>query len=62
MDRLLDEKLSRIDEQMQQLVAFRERLQAYRGSRTAGCGGTGHGAFCECLNDAPLLTIEPKRY
>lgn len=61
IDRLLDEKLAQIDEQIDQLAAFRERLVNYRSRRTGGCGCKGHGAFCGCLNDAQLLTIESRR-
>lgn len=58
LERLLDEKMAEIDAQMAELTAFRERLVSYRSGKGSGCGCNGHGAFCGCLNDAPLIQIE----
>jgi DNA-binding transcriptional MerR regulator len=60
--RLLDDKVAAIDAQMSELSAFRTRLLAYRDDPGGGCGcGDGHGAFCGCLDDAPLIQIEQRR-
>jgi DNA-binding transcriptional MerR regulator len=60
--RLLDDKVAAIDTQMSELTAFRARLLAYRDGPEGGCGcGDGHGAFCGCLDDAPLIQIEQRR-
>ncbi len=61
VERLLDEKLAAIDAQMVELAAFRERLVDYRAGGGSACGCNGHGAFCGCLNDVPLIQIEPRR-
>jgi DNA-binding transcriptional MerR regulator len=53
LDRLLDEKVAQIDEQLGELAAFRERLLTFRAARGPGCGCRGHGAFCGCLGGAP---------
>lgn len=58
LERLLDEKVAEIDAKMEELAAFRERLVSYRAGKGSGCGCNGHGAFCGCLNDAPLIQIE----
>lgn len=54
LERLLADKVVQIDTQIADLHAFRERLTAYQAGRGSGCGCTGHGAFCGCLNDAPV--------
>ncbi len=57
VERLLDEKIAAIDGQMADLGTFRERLVAFRAGRdSSGCGCSGHGAFCGCLNDADDAT------
>lgn len=61
LDRLLEEKISETDAKIAELRAFRERLAAYRDGKGAGCGCSGHGAFCGCLDDVPLLQIETRR-
>ncbi len=61
LDRLLAEKVSEVDAKIAELSAFRERLVAYRDGKGSGCGCAGHGAFCGCLADAPLLQIETRR-
>ncbi|SDY87666.1 DNA-binding transcriptional regulator, MerR family [Modestobacter sp. DSM 44400] len=54
LDRLLEEKIAEIDVQLAGLVAFRERLEAFRAGRDAGCGCQRPGtAFCGCLDSAP---------
>ena len=67
LERLLDEKLADVDTQIADLLAFRERLVAYRAGSGSGCGCEGHGAFCGCggdgefcgcLGGAPLIQIE----
>lgn len=58
LERLLDEKVTEIDGKMEELAAFRERLVSYRAGKGSGCGCNGHGAFCGCLNDAPLIQIK----
>lgn len=60
LERLLDEKLARIDAQIAELASFPERLLAYRAGTGSGCGCDGHGAFCGCLDDAPLVQIEER--
>jgi DNA-binding transcriptional MerR regulator len=60
--RLLDDKVAAIDGQVAELSAFRARLVAYRDGAGAGCGcGVDNGAFCGCLEDAPLIQIEQRR-
>ncbi len=61
--RLLDDKVAAIDAQVTELSVFRARLLAYReGSDGGSCGcGESHGAFCGCLDDAPLIQIEQRR-
>jgi MerR family transcriptional regulator, copper efflux regulator len=59
LERLLDAKVGEIDDTIAELKAFRSRLVAYRAGTGSGCGCTGHGAFCECLGEAPLLQIQP---
>lgn len=59
--RLLDDKIAEIDERIVELRGFRERLVAYREGKQGGCGCTGHGAFCGCLTDVPLIQIEHGR-
>ncbi|MDQ3587028.1 MAG: MerR family transcriptional regulator [Actinomycetota bacterium] len=51
VERLLDEKIDAIDAQVAELGAFRERLVAFRAGGGSGCGCSGHGAFCRCLDD-----------
>lgn len=58
LERLLEAKVVEIDERIADLHSFRARLVAYRVGKAGGCGCTGHGAFCECLAEAPLLHIE----
>ena len=58
LQRLLDAKVSEVDEKIAELQAFRGRLAAYRAGTGSGCGCSGHGAFCECLDEAPLLQIQ----
>ena len=58
LERLLDAKVVEIDTKIAELHAFRDRLAAYRAGTGSGCGCTGHGAFCECLSEVPLLQIE----
>lgn len=60
LDRLLAEKVAEIDARLAELAAFRKRLVAYRTGKRSGCGCNGHGAFCGCLNDAPLIQIEER--
>lgn len=60
LERLLDEKVAEIDAKMEELAAFRERLVSYRAGKGSGCGCEGHGAFCGCLNDAPLIQIQER--
>ena len=57
--RLLDEKIAAIAAQMVDLAAFRDHLVAYRAGHESGCGCEGHSAFCGCLNDAPVMQVEP---
>ena len=60
--RLLDDKVAAIDAQVAELSAFRARLLAYRDGGDGSCGcGESHGAFCGCLDDAPLIQIEQRR-
>jgi len=54
LERLLADKVAHVDAQIGDLHAFRERLVAYQAGRGSGCGCSGHGAFCGCLNDAPV--------
>ena len=61
LDRLLEEKVAAIDVTVTELLAFRERLVAYRAGKGDGCGCSEHGAFCGCLGEAPLLQIETRR-
>jgi DNA-binding transcriptional MerR regulator len=61
LNRLLDEKIAEIDAQIEDLRSFRERLASYRHGKGQGCGCSGHGAFCGCLNDVPLIKIEQMR-
>ena len=61
LERLLDDKVAEIDRQVEDLLSFRERLLAYRAGRGTACGCRGHGAFCGCLNGAPLIQIETTR-
>jgi len=49
LERLLDEKIAAIDDQIAELRSFRERLAGYRAGKQSACGCTGHGAFCGCL-------------
>ncbi len=58
LQKLLDDKVSEVDERIAELRAFRERLVAYRAGQRSGCGCSGDGAFCGCLTDAPLIQIE----
>lgn len=58
LERLLDAKVTEIDSRIADLRSFRSRLVAYRAGTGSGCGCNGHGAFCECLAEAPLLQIE----
>lgn len=60
LGRLLDAKVAAIDARIAALRSFRQRLVAYRVSRGPSCGCSGHGAFCGCLDDAPLPE-EPRR-
>lgn len=60
LERLLDEKVAEIDAQMAEMATFRERLISYRAGKGSGCGCNGHGPFCGCLNDAPLIQIEKR--
>jgi MerR family transcriptional regulator, copper efflux regulator len=60
LERLLDDKLSRIDRQIEELRSFRERLVAYRSRRANACGCDGHGAFCGCLNEAEVVMTKTK--
>ena len=54
LERLLADKVRQVDTRIADLQAFRERLTAYQAGRGSTCGGSGHGAFCACLNDAPV--------
>ncbi len=54
LERLLAAKVAQVDAHVAELRAFRERLVSYQAGRGSGCGCRGHGAFCGCLNDAPL--------
>lgn len=53
LDRLVEQKVGELDEQLTALAAFRDRLVAFRTGSGAGCGCDGHGVFCGCLNGAP---------
>ncbi len=67
LDRLLEEKVRAVEARIGELRSFRDRLVAYRTGKENGCGCgngcgcAGHGAFCGCLSDAPLLQIELRR-
>lgn len=61
LERLVDEKVARLDLRIAQLSAFRDQLLAYRAGRGSRCGCDGHGAFCGCLNDAPPIQIDTRR-
>jgi len=59
LDRLLHDKVEEIDQRIADLQAFRQRLVDYTAAKSnGGCGCQTHGAFCDCLNDVPLLQIE----
>lgn len=59
LDRLLAAKVADLDERIEEMRTFRERLAAFRSGRGSSCGCSGHGAFCGCLDDAPeLLQIQ----
>lgn len=64
VERLLDEKIAAIDEQMTELGAFRERLVTFRTGRGRDCGCGRGDAFCGCLDDAmsPVEYREPGEY
>ena len=53
LDRLLHDKVREIDKRIDELSAFRDRLQSYAVGKRSGCGNPDHGAFCGCLDDAP---------
>lgn len=61
LHRLLSEKVAEIDRRIGELHAFRQRLLDYGEGKGSGCGCQGHGAFCGCLADAPLLQIQARR-
>jgi len=61
LQRLLDDKVAEVDARIAELRSFRQRLLTYRAGKHGGCGCAGHGAFCGCLNDAPLIQIQPRR-
>lgn len=52
LDRLLERKIAELNVRLVSLVAFRDRLVAFRAGHDEGCGCTRNGAFCGCLNDA----------
>ena len=58
LERLLADKVRQVDARIADLHAFRERLTVYQAGRGNSCGCHGHGAFCGCLDDAPVS--EPK--
>jgi DNA-binding transcriptional MerR regulator len=60
LERLLADKVVQVDAQIADLHAFRGRLTAYQAGRGSGCGCSGHGAFCGCLNDAPSPETKTK--
>jgi DNA-binding transcriptional MerR regulator len=60
LERLLADKVVQVDAQIADLHAFRERLTDYQAGRGSGCGCRGHGAFCGCLNDAPVTPTKQK--
>lgn len=53
LDRLLEQRIDELDARLRTLVAFRDRLVAFRAGHGSRCGCDGHGAFCGCLNAAP---------
>lgn len=55
LDRLLEAKLADLDERINEMCEFRERLGAFRAGKGSACGCAGHSPFCGCLNDAPEL-------
>ena len=55
LQKLLDDKVSEVDQRIAELRSFRERLVSYRAGQRSGCGCAGEGAFCGCLSDAPLV-------
>ncbi|WP_249011806.1 MerR family DNA-binding protein [Conexibacter sp. DBS9H8] len=57
LQRLLSEKVAEIDQRIGELSAFRQHLVDYAEGDGGGCGCQGHGAFCGCLSDVPLLQI-----
>jgi DNA-binding transcriptional MerR regulator len=59
VERMLDERIAAIDEQVSELGAFRERLVVFRAGGASGCGCSGHEAFCGCLNGAPVEDPAP---
>lgn len=60
LERLLADKVVQVDARIADLHAFRERLTAYQAGRGSSCGCSGHGAFCGCLNDAPVPETKTK--
>ncbi len=61
LHRLLEEKVTEIDHRIGELQSFRQRLIDYAEGKGGGCGCQGHGAFCGCLNDVPLVQINEER-
>ncbi|MCP9489406.1 MAG: MerR family transcriptional regulator [Solirubrobacteraceae bacterium MAG38_C4-C5] len=60
LERLLADKVAQVDERIADLHAFRGRLTAYQAGRGSSCGCSDHGAFCGCLNDAPVPETKTK--
>lgn len=54
----LDEAIEGIELRLADLAAFRDQLRTYRTGRGAGCGRSGHPAFCGCCDEP---TPDPRR-
>lgn len=57
LERVLEQKMAEIDARVAELIAFRERLVAYRAGKGPTCGCKANGAFCGCLDDVPHSSV-----
>jgi MerR family copper efflux transcriptional regulator len=53
LQQMLRDKIASVDASIAELQAFRRRLVGYADGTRSGCGCTGHGVFCSCLNGVP---------